>query len=312
MRIVLIFLALQITGFGFSQQTEHYTQYEYNQFAFNPAVAGTKACIDIRSGYRFQWVGIEGAPQTGFLNAHAPLYFSKKKRNAFGPKHGIGGMVIRDAFGPFSFLQLNVAYALHLPVSRYGRLSFGFAFGFKQTAFSTEQLTTELQDPTIPNSGQSYIMFPDARLGVWYRDKKQYAGLSVHNLFGNRLQTGDNSALQRHFYITAGKSFRLEKGWSLIPSFFVLKTARTPMDFHLSALLDLENKFAFGLGLRRTDAITTQVRVKLFNFISIGYSFDFIISKLSGSMWQTHEITGGFNSCSNYGSGSTTDCPTFE
>ena len=137
-------------------------------------------------------------------------------------------------------------------------------------------------------------------------------GLSIHNLFGNRLETGDNSKLQRHFYFTAGKSFRLEKGWSVIPSVFVLKTAKTPVDFHLSAVLDLENKFAFGLGIRRTDAITAQVRVKLFNFISIGYSFDFIISKLNGNMWQTHEITAGFNSCSNYGSSSTTVCPTFE
>ena len=246
MRILIIGISILLSLSAFAQQTEHYTQYQFNQFAFNPAVAGTKACVDIRTGYRFQWYGIDGAPQTGFINAHAPLYFSKKRRNSMGPKHGLGGMVSRDVFGPFSFLQLHVAYALHLPINRNWRLSFGLGFGFKQSSFGTANLTTQFQDPLVGNSGLSYLIFPDGRFGVWLSDKKQYFGFSVHNLFGNTLQSGENSKLQRHFYFTAGKSFKLEKGWSLIPSIFFLKTAKTPFDFHLSALFDLENKFSFG------------------------------------------------------------------
>jgi type IX secretion system PorP/SprF family membrane protein len=309
--IVLLFVVLTVNSFG--QQLEHYTQYAYNQFAFNPAIAGTKSCIDIRTGYRFQWVGIDGAPQTGFINAHAPLRFGKKKRNAFGPKHGIGGQVKRDAFGPYSNLGLHVSYALHLPISRTWNLSFGASIGFKQSAFQASFLTTELNDPTVPANDQSFFIFPDGIAGIWINDKKTYFGLSVHHLFGNSLdEIGPEARLQRHLYITGGRSFPLEKKWALVPSFFMMWTRSTPIDFHLSALVDLENKLSFGIGLRRTDAITAQVRVKFFNWISLGYSFDFVISKLAGNMWYTHEITGGFNSCSNYGNSSTTDCPTFE
>ncbi|MBD3639021.1 MAG: type IX secretion system membrane protein PorP/SprF [Crocinitomicaceae bacterium] len=297
----------------FGQQMEHYTQYQFNQFAFNPAVAGTKSCIDIRTGYRYQWGGIDGAPQTGFVNAHAPLRFSKKNRNSFGPKHGIGGQIKRDVFGPFSNLKLEIAYALHLPISRNWKLSFGAAFGFMHTGYNGGALTTELSDPALPAASQSFIVFPDAKLGFWITDKKTYFGLSVHNLIGNQLdEIGPEAKLQRHVYITGGRSFSLEKKWSLIPSFFFMWTKATPIDFHLSALVDLDNKLSFGLGLRRTDAITAQVRVKFFNWISLGYSFDFVISKLAGNMWYTHEITGGFNSCSNYGNTSSTDCPSFE
>ncbi|MEX1002274.1 MAG: type IX secretion system membrane protein PorP/SprF [Crocinitomicaceae bacterium] len=307
--IVFLFLAFCSSG----QQLEHYTQYQFNQFAFNPAVAGTKSCIDIRTGYRFQWAGIDGAPQTGFLNAHAPLRFGKKQRNTFGPTHGIGGQIKRDAFGPFSFLSLHLAYAIHIPISRNWKLSFGTSFGFKQTAYDAARLSTELLDPAVPENSQSFLTFPDGKFGFWITDKKTYVGLSVHNLFGNTLdEIGPEANAQRHLYFTAGKSFLLEKKWSIIPSVFVLWTKATPVDFHLSALVDMDNKFSFGLGLRRTDAITAQVRVKFFNWISLGYSFDFIISKLAGNMWHTHEITGGFNSCSSYGSSSTTDCPSFE
>lgn len=309
---LLTFFAIIFCLGAKAQQTEHYTQYEFNQFAFNPAIAGTKSCIDIRTGYRFQWVGIDGAPQTGFINAHAPLRLGKRS-GGYGPKHGIGGMLKRDAFGPFSLLQLEADYALHIPISRFWKISMGVGFGFKQFNFAADQLTTELPDPSIPSSSQSFLVFPDAKVGFWAAGKKTYMGLSVHNLFGNQIeQFGTNTKLQRHIYLTAGHRMSLEKKWSLIPSFFMLWTARTPIDFHLSALMDLDNKFAFGLGLRRTDAITAQVRVKLFNFISIGYSFDFIISKLNKNMWYTHEITSGFNGCSSYGSSSTTDCPAFE
>lgn len=297
-----------------AQQTEHYTQYEFNQFAFNPAVAGTKSCIDIRTGYRFQWVGIEGAPQTGFINAHAPLRFSKKNRNSFGPKHGIGGQISRDAFGPFSFLRAEVVYALHIPINRNWTMSFGTALGVKQATFNVQNLSTEIYDPAVPNSSPSYVSFPDGKAGLWVADKKTYLGLSIHNLYGKTMKdvgTGVND-FQRHFYFTAGRSFRLKSTWTLIPSVLFLMTKNTPVDFHLSAVVDMDNKFAFGLGLRRTDAITAQIRVKLFNFVSVGYSFDFVISELAGNMWYSHEITGGFNSCSNYGNSSTTDCPAFE
>ena len=313
MKKTLAFIFILSSTLSFGQQLEHYTQYQFNQFAFNPAVAGTKNCIDIRTGYRFQWVGIDGAPQTGFINAHAPLRFGKKNRNAFGPKHGIGGQIKRDAFGPFSFLNLHLAYAIHLPINRNWDLSFGTSFGFKQTAFDASAITTELSDPSAPSSSLSFITFPDAKIGAWLKDKRTYFGFSVHNIFGNTLdQIGPETKAQRHIYATAGRSFTLEKKWSVIPSFFVLWTKSTPIDFHLSTLVDLDNKFSFGLGLRRTDAITAQIRVKLFNWISIGYSFDFVISKLGGNTWYTHEITGGFNSCSSYGNSSTTQCPTFE
>lgn len=323
MKKLLVIGFLFISLVGHSQQLEHYTQYQFNQFAFNPAIAGTKSCLDIRTGYRFQWAGIDGAPKTGFINAHAPLRFGKKNRNQFGPKHGIGGQIKRDAFGPYSFLGLHVAYALHLPISRNWRMSFGASFGFKQNGFDATQLTSELPDPSLPSSSQSFIVFPSGKVGMWINDKKMYFGLSVHNIFGNTMdEISPNAKLQRHVYVTGGRSFALEKKWSLIPSFFMLWTKTDPIDFHLSALVDLDNKFAFGMGLRRTDAITAQIRVKFFNFISLGYSFDFVISGLggkyntnnnyNGNMWYSHEITGGFNSCSNYGNSSTTDCPSFE
>ena len=295
-----------------AQQQEHLTQYQFNQFAFNPALAGSKSCVDIRGGYRFQWVGIEGAPENGFINVHAPLRFGNKSKSAFGPSHGIGATIRRDAIGPFSNIEGQLAYAFHIPIKRSIKLSFGASFGFKQSAFDASKFTTIYPDNSVPAS-QSFIVFPDARFGAWLTTKNEYFGFAINNLLGNKLEAlGPNSKFQRHFYITAGKKLKLEKGWTLIPSFMMLKTKNTPLDFHLSALFDLDNKVSFGVGLRRTDAITAQIRMKFMNFISIGYSFDFIISKIQKNMYQSHEITFGLNGCSDYGNSSTIRCATFE
>lgn len=313
MKLLTTILIVLFANLMFGQQTEHYTQYQFNHFALNPAVAGTKSCIDIRTGYRLQWFGIDDAPQTGFFNAHGPLRFSKKKRHSYGPKNGIGAMVNKDSYGPYSFLQAYLSYALHLPINRNWRLSFGASLGIKQTVFASSQLSTEFNDPILSGGDNSFLVFPDGRFGLWLADKKTYFGLSILNLFNNRVdQISPNARLQRHYTLTAGHNFKLEKNWSFVPSFLFIKTKKAPADFHLSALFDLNNKFAIGVGLRRTDAITAQIRFKLFNFISIGYSFDYIISKLNKNIWYTHELTSGFNSCSNYGTSSTTSCATFE
>jgi len=313
MRKIFLIPTLLLTQFVFSQQQEHLTQYQFNQFAFNPALAGSKSCMDIRGGYRNQWAGIQDAPETGFLNVHAPLRLGKKKRSAFGPSHGIGATIRRDAIGPFSNSEVQVAYAFHVPIKRSIKLSFGASFGFKQSAFDNNKFTTIYPvDNAIPPS-QNFIVFPDGRFGIWLTTKNEYFGFSINNLFGNKLDAlGPESRFQRHFYITAGKKMKLEKGWTLIPSIMMLKTKNNPLDFHLSALFDLDNKVAFGVGLRRTDAVTAQIRVKFLNFISIGYSFDFIISKLQKNMYQSHEVTFGLNGCSDYGNTSTTRCATFE
>ena len=313
MRFIYVISLFVLFHTSWGQQSEHYTQYQFNHFALNPAVAGTKPCLDIRTGYRLQWFGIDGAPKTGFANGHAPLRFSPKKRYTFGPKNGIGILVSKDELGPFGFSQASLAYALHLPINRKWKMSFGLGFGIKQMAFAVGQLTTEFEDPAIANSDQSFLVFPDGRFGMWLADKRTYFGFSILNIFGNRIeQVSPDARLQRHVTLTAGRKLKLEKGWTFVPSILAIKTKAAPLNFHLSALFDLENKFAIGVGLRRTDAITAQIRVKLFNFISIGYSFDYVISKLNKNIWYTHELTSGFNSCSNYGNSSTTSCPTFE
>ncbi len=69
--ILTIVFVFSITGK--SQQRPHYTQYILNQYIINPAISGIENYTDIKMSVRDQWVGLNGAPQTGYFTIHAPL-----------------------------------------------------------------------------------------------------------------------------------------------------------------------------------------------------------------------------------------------
>ena len=86
MRIFHTLLFVAICLLGSAQQLAQYSQYVFNQFSVNPAVAGSKDCLDMRLGYRQQWVGLEGAPVTGWVSMHGVIRAKGKPFQA--NKHG--------------------------------------------------------------------------------------------------------------------------------------------------------------------------------------------------------------------------------
>ncbi|MFD1553676.1 hypothetical protein DNU06_10220 [Putridiphycobacter roseus] len=297
---------------SWAQQQAHYTQYQYNQFSLNPALAGDKKCIDIKAGYRMQWIGIEGAPSSGFFSFSAPIKINKRSRSINAPKHGIGLQLRKDDIGPWSRSEAHVTYAIKVTLLRNNTLSYGLSLGMKQVGFDGFDLKTVNPDPTVTNT-QSSLVFPDARFGIWWNRKRGYLGLSIHNLFDNDLKNiGEDNSFQRHLYITTGRRYKVSKEWNFIPSLLFVKTKAMPFDMQLSAIFDYKNMFSFGLGYRRSDAVTAQFRVKVGDFIAIGYSFEFLTSKLQNNGAQTHELLFGYNACAEPRSFGINTCAIYE
>ena len=87
--IVLSFLGLLAIN---AQQEPQYTQYMYNTMVYNPAYAGSKGHFSIEALYRTQWVGLDGAPDTGTISFNTPVGVSEKV--------GLGVSIIHDRIGP--------------------------------------------------------------------------------------------------------------------------------------------------------------------------------------------------------------------
>lgn len=74
LKYIVLILAL-LPGFQKleAQQLPQYTQFMLNDFAMNPAIAGTNPYWKAMSDDRYQWLGITDAPRTYMLTLNGPL-----------------------------------------------------------------------------------------------------------------------------------------------------------------------------------------------------------------------------------------------
>ena len=69
-KYILIAFTSLITSGNFAQQIVMNSQYMFNDFAINPAVAGTKNYAPITIDLRRQWAGIREAPAAQHISYH--------------------------------------------------------------------------------------------------------------------------------------------------------------------------------------------------------------------------------------------------
>lgn len=297
-----------LSSFVFGQQLPQYSQWAFNQFSINPAMAGIKNCLDVRTAVRLQYLGLDGAPQSGVFTINAPI--NAKRKGLSSPYHGIGAKIERDVIGNFTDFAVSMAYALHFPLDRDKRLSFGLSGGVQQFSFNQENVITVDPDPAVTQSANVF-MVPLIGGGAWYNSNNFYVGFSIDQLARNKWRDiGFASRFGIHSKLVTGTRWKFDNGYSLLPSALLRIPPAGPMSLDLNMMMDFKNNFLFGFGFRNTDAIIGLIRLR-FDKFSVGYSFDFITSNLQGGNFNTHEISLLFNTCRNRNSQAAA-CPLFE
>jgi type IX secretion system PorP/SprF family membrane protein len=304
--VILLFVLVGLTSHA--QQLAQYSQWSSNQFALNPAHAGIKSCADLHTLYRIQWVGFEGAPRSGFFTLSVPL--PAKRKQFLSARHGMGFKFETDQIGQFSTNRFNLAYAMHMNFNKNDRLSLGLYGGGVQMSYNPSTTETLNPDPSVMR--QANFLSPDASFGAWYNSTNFYLGLVFQNLIPTKWEEiGDNSRYRFHSNIYGGYRYEMNEKLTLLPALLLRIPPRGPISADLNVQVDYLNKVGFGLGFRNTDALIAFVNFKFAEQFSVGYSFDFTLSKLQKVSQNTHEISLRFSTCKSQKS-STSACPMFE
>lgn len=306
---LISFLILFATNSN-SQQLTQYSQTVFNQFSINPATAGIKRCIDANVSYRFQWIGIKGAPMSGYLSFSSGIKTKNKKY--LGVKHGIGGMVERDDIGHFAQTSFNVAYSFQYNFTRDLKFAMGLAMGAFIFEFDGSNASTIVADPSLFGKSNKFYI-PDAIFGIWMSGRNFYFGATMRNLIRNKWkEIGFNSRMLMHYTVNGGYNARFaDDQMSIVPSVLLRIAPAGPPTLELNVMYNYKNLFSFGLLYRSVDAIGAMFRFRFLNYMSISYSFDFVTSKLGPRTAYTHEIGIGFSTCKSK-SDNPSACPTFE
>jgi len=283
------------------QQDPQYTNNMYYKMGSNPGYAGAENAIHGLLLNRYQWVGYGGGePKTLVFSADAAI-------KAFGAPSGLGINVVRDEWGYFDNMWVNVNYSYKLETS-LGTLGIGISPGFFNfnispddgwlssddvsfDRYSSGSSTTSSGDAFIPEEETSQLAF-DIGLGGYLYTNKYYLGLSVSHLNQAPIEYGGLEIyyLTRSYSLMGGYNIRLaDPLFELRPSFF-FKSDAASWQIDLNANVVYNDRIWGGFSYRFQDAVALLLGVELENGLQIGYSFDLVTSAIRRNSLSSHEF----------------------
>jgi type IX secretion system PorP/SprF family membrane protein len=277
-----------------AQQLPHFSYFTYNYINYNPAVTGFTPCLEMRIGYRQQWVGFEGSPRSAFAVAHGRIGV---KRKSF---HGIGGYVENDAAGPFSYTSLQANYAFHLKLSKGYTLSSGIAVGFSQNRIDFGKMILEDQqnDPAITSSVSEFI-FPQINMGFWLYKSNRFYGFSLRQVRQSTMGDLEPKTLRTHMTMTYGAAISMSEDLTFKPAALLNYVGRSRASIEAQAVLDYKQKIALGAGVRSGNGFSALLKLDMIRYVTLIYAYDLTLSKMRFDSSGSHEVTLGFRACSD-------------
>lgn len=308
MKKLLIVLLLIVSShmMVWAQQDAQLSQYMFNGIYINPAYAGYQETLNISSSYRTQWPGLVGGPRTMSLAVDAALNENKV---------GLALQIAKDQLGAQTNISVygNYAYRLTVDNDDDKHLAFGIGFGFRQLGLDGSKLNPINVEPDQP-AGTINTIIPDARAGVYYSGRRFYAGFSADNLIAQYIKMDKYAYIPQpkpHIYLTAGLLLPLSKDIQIKPSFLLKDDLAGPTSLDLNAFLMFADQLWIGGGYRSRinlykkgnlqnnlsfqNSAIAALQIFSIKNIRIGYSYDFAVSALKGSVGGTHELSIGYS-----------------
>lgn len=313
-KISLLLLCFILFSFPIKAQDIQQTQY-YNAIQFlNPAFVGSSHAFRGVTNLRTQWPGLHAKYTTLYMSAD----YNLSKYNS-----GVGGYVVLDRQGPSVIRSFETAfqYASWVNLNQTYSLRFGLQASYHGKGLDYNQLTLP---STYNNNTQSYTSvnpllydfhfkntrYFDFASGVVLYSRNLWVGYALYHL--NRPETSfltpwEMEKLAPRHDIIAGYKFESNIGkrenlytnnFAITPTFLYKMQSKSDQ-LDLGTYLSFKNLMlgAWYRGIpvksynnnMNNESIIFLVGVK-WNYFTVNYSYDFVISRLYGNSGGAHEI----------------------
>lgn len=289
MRILTVICIVCCAWVAKAQMDPLYSQYMQNKAAYNPAATGSYDGLNTTLVFRSQWAKIEGAPTTLSLTVD---------NSSKSDKHGYGGSLMRDSYGPVSEYALFGMYAYKLKLGQKGHLGFGLQAGIQLfTANASDLTAVQAGDNAYEDLGKTDVV-GNAGVGIYYYNDKLTAGISAPRLFNNKIYTNSDNFLANHYYAHFDYKFKVvESILSLQPGMLLKYSAgaNAQLDISLNLIImkDVLVGFAYRTDKSAVFMAQYQLNLKRSQF-RIGYSYDLANGQYRSGSSGAHEVLVGF------------------
>ena len=272
-----------------AQQLPTFSQFLFNDYAYNPAIAGSKPYFDVKSGHRYQWVGLSDAPRTYSLTVNGPT------KNL---KMGVGAFLYTDHVGPTRRTGFQGSYSYQLNLSESIRLSLGASFGISEWKLDGHKINTYSPNDPVIVGGVMQTLVPDAKFAFYLYHENWNFGVSAPNILQSKLKfdEGTNtglSKLENHYYVHGGYHFNASEDIQIEPTVLVKYVQAAPVQADLMAKVTYKKQIWLGAAYRTSDAASAMIGYLFRENLVIGYSYDFTTSNLKNYSSGTHELLIG-------------------
>jgi type IX secretion system PorP/SprF family membrane protein len=305
-RLVFILSISLICNLTFGQQLPLFSQYLYNKFLINPAVAGSDGYTSFNLTAREQWVGYSGAPrtysfswQTRLLKKGFTLRQTKTRRDVFRPKTdgkvGLGGYIFSDKNGLIQRTGFQFSYAYHMWLENATQLSMGLAFtGYYYKINEKEINFEDPNEPWMNNNLRRGMFVPDASFGIYLLNAKYSVGFSAEQLSEAAAKIAGNAykdfRMSRQYYLFGSYDLNLGPNSIAQPAFLIKMSEQLKPQADIGVSYIYKEDLWAGVAYRTNSAIIANIGVRYENMF-IGYAFDFTLQEIQRVTYGTHEIT---------------------
>jgi type IX secretion system PorP/SprF family membrane protein len=283
MKRILFYILLFTVTNAIAQQRPIQSLYMFDPLLINPAYAGSQVQLSATAIYRNQWVNFPGAPKTLTASAHSGF---KKSRV------GVGFIVGKDQIGIHDETSVYMAYSYRIPLDKYSGSSLSFGL---QGGFNNLRSDFTLLNPKDPDMfGVNQDMNWNFGAGMYYRDKKFWAGFSVPYMLNNQIVNSESieSVAQqyRYYYLMGGFTHEVSPKVKLIPSTLIRFQERAPLSFDANLLTVLYDVVGLGVSYRLNDSVVGLFELQINDNFHVGYAYDFTTSDIRLYSNGSHEI----------------------
>lgn len=296
MKYILLIFPFLISLLSFSQQAPLSNFYLVNEYLLNPAEIGDEESFNAFLSLRQQWVGIEGAPNTAYINASSRVT----------DKIYIGASLSRDKIHFYE--QINALFTVDykLQINKTQFLNFAFSPGVFNNQINTKLATVENENDILFNQDLNGISF-NSNVGFKYHINLKNSnvlsmGTSANNLFSNDVKltlnddlTSDYYTLNRSANIYMSYEFNNVPRWKFSPLFLVRFSENTEdLQYDINLLATYNNFIWSGLMYRSEDGIALSLGVNINDYFIAGYSYGLGLEGISSTSRGTHEVSIGY------------------
>ncbi len=298
----LLLLTLLIPLNSYSQQQPLYSQFTFNKYLFNPAVAGSERTSAIKlTGYE-QWVGFEGAPKFHtisfdgrvFTDTRKPRRNVRKKFKLSKPGTiGAGAYIFNEISGPIRHTGIAGTYSYHIKLGSE-QLSFGLSPVLSNMGINKSDLILSDDDyDQLLEGDKTNRWMIDFNFGTFFLAKNYFAGYSIHHITSAALQWGgslnEDYELRRQHYLMGGYIYEVSRELVLEPSMLIKIPEGSKAEMDITVQTTFKQDYWCGLSYKTSKTLSIFGGLQYDRYL-FAYAFDYNFSKIGRYSYGSHEI----------------------